>query len=203
MGKSTTSSSKRWQQLLSGDVVRVQSHSGTTYEATVIHAGRDQAGLYVRLSNGRLARLLPSRVNWRTLEKLGAANPIAKGDEIIVVALGGTERRGRLVMPLDDRVAVSLPQGKTYSVPLDQTETKKFRLLFPTETLLPGDEFMVKSRSGKEYRGLALEVDPLQVVALLRPSKERVTLRRENLDPTTLFVMIPVLGSSATWDTRP
>lgn len=183
-----------------GDLVRVRSKSGNTYEATVVFAGRDQAGLYVRLKGGKLARLVPQRVEWKTLEKLGVGDPVEKGDEVVIVALGGAERRGKLVKPLDDRIQLALPQGKVYSVPLSQTEVKKFRLLFPTDALLPGDEFMVKSHSGTEYRGLVVDIDANTLTAKLRPTRDKVTLRLKNLDMSTLFVMIPVLGSSATWD---
>jgi hypothetical protein len=197
---STTDSQESWKhKLRPGDVVRVTSKSGNPIEATIVLVGRDEAGLYVRLPDGRLARLLPERVNWKTLEKVGVSNPVAKGDEVVVVALGGTERRGRLTDPhLDDRITVALPKGATYSVPLGQTETNKFRLLFPTDSLRRGDEFLVRSFSGTEYRGRALRVDKVKILARLRtPHKGKdVTLKVEHLDLRTLHVLIPVLGSA-------
>src|SRR2546423_379294 len=101
--KATTGSHKIWRGLLSGDKIRVESHSGNAYEATIVLAGRDGSGLFIRLADGKLARLAPSRVNWKTLEKLGASDPIAVGDEVIIVALG-TERRGTVSGPIADRI---------------------------------------------------------------------------------------------------
>src|SRR4029077_15056709 len=84
-----TPSSDAWLTLRPGDLVRVSSHSGNEYEATLVYAGMDDAGLYVRLGDGRLARLVPSRVNWKTLKRLGrGAIPIKPGDDVVMLALG-------------------------------------------------------------------------------------------------------------------
>src|SRR5436305_8675106 len=103
-----TRTTQRWRALSPGDRVEVNSKSGNKYAATLVAAGRDDAGLYVRLANGTLARLLPNRLNWKTLKKLGTEDAVKKGDEAIMLALGGS-KRGKLVDMLDDRVVLALP----------------------------------------------------------------------------------------------
>src|SRR5581483_9181374 len=101
-----TRTTQRWRTLVPGDRVQVSSKSGNTYSATLVAAGRDDAGLYVRLANGTLARLLSSRLNWKTLKKLGTEDAVKKGDEAVMIALGGDTKRGKLVDMLDDRVVL-------------------------------------------------------------------------------------------------
>lgn len=194
-----TGRTKRWARLSPGDRVKVTARGGTDYEVTVVHAGRDDAGLFVRLQDGTLARLLPSRIDWSSLQHLGTKEPVVAGDEVLVVALGGAQRRGRLASPLDDRVTISAGPGKVYSLPKDEVEVKRFRLMFAAPNLCPGDEFLVTSRSGREYRGLAREVSPSRIVAELRPQRQSVVLRPDRLDLSTLKVLIPVFGYSQTW----
>ncbi|MEZ0228408.1 MAG: hypothetical protein ACAI25_07260, partial [Planctomycetota bacterium] len=189
----------RWRALKPGDRVEVSSKSGNTYAATLVAAGRDEAGLYVRLANGLLARLLPSRLNWKTLKRLGTEDAVKKGDEAILIALGGDAKRGKLVDVLDDRVVLSLPKGGTQTVAVGGEEEKRFRLLFPATDLRKGDEFIVQSVSGREFHGIAVSVAPDKIVAEMRPSRAPTTLRVDRLDLKTLHVLIPVRGVTTTW----
>lgn len=160
---------------------------------------RSTNGITINGTDGTLARLLPSRIDWSSLRHLGTKDPVVTGDEVLVVALGGATRRGRLASPLDDRVTISAGPGKVYSLPKDEVEQKRFRLMFAAPNLCPGDEFLVTSKSGREYRGLAREVSPLKIVAELRPQRQSVVLRPDRLDLSTLKVLIPVFGYSQTW----
>src|SRR5581483_10815673 len=125
---SESRTTQRWRALQPGDRVEVASKSGNKYLATLVAAGRDDAGLYVRLANGTLARLLPSRLNWKTLKKLGTEDAVKKGDEVVLLALGGDTKRGKLAQVLDDRIEVALPKGETASVPIQSEDAKRFRL---------------------------------------------------------------------------
>ncbi|MBV8265285.1 MAG: DUF2382 domain-containing protein, partial [Planctomycetaceae bacterium] len=58
--------------------------------------------------------------------------------------------------------------------------------------LRPGDEFLVRSTSGREYRGRANAVDPERVTATLLAGGEPVGIRVEHLDLRSLFVLIPL-----------
>lgn len=195
----TERTTQRWRSLVPGDRVEVSSKSGNAYEATLVAAGRDDAGLYVRLANGTLARLLPSRLNWKTLKKVGTEDAVRKGDEVVLLALGGDAKRGKLVDVLDDRVVMALPKGGRETVPIEGEEAKRFRLLFPATDLRKGDEFIVKSVSGREFHGIAVSVSPERIIAEMRPSREPTTLRVDRLDLRTLHILIPVRGATTTW----
>ncbi len=196
---SETRTTQRWRALQPGDRVEVASKSGNTYAATLVAAGRDDAGLYVRLANGTLARLLPSRLNWKTLKKLGTEEAVKKGDEALLIALGGDTKRGKLVDVLDDRVVMALPKGGVETVPIGVEEEKRFRLLFPATDLRKGDEFIVKSVSGREFHGIAVQVQPDKITAEMRPSRTPTSLRVDRLDLRTLQILIPVRGVTTTW----
>jgi len=190
---------QRWRTLSPGDRVEVTSKSGNKYAATIVAAGRDEAGLYVRLANKTLARLLPSRLNWKTLKKLGTEEAVQEGDEVLLFALAGENRRGKLVEVLDDRVFMAPRRGETAPVAIEGEELKRFRLLFPATDLRKGDEFIVKSVSGREFHGIALDVSPERIVAEMRPSREPTTLRVDRLDLRSLQILIPVRGATTTW----
>lgn len=198
-GSSSNRTTQRWRALNPGDRVEVSSKSGNSYSATLVAAGKDDAGLYVRLANGTLARLLPSRLNWKTLKKVGTDDAVKKGDEAVMIALSGDNKRGKLVDMLDDRVVLSLPKGGTETVPIQGDEMKRFRLLFPATDLRKGDEFIVKSVSGREFHGIAVSVAADKIVAEMRPSREPTTLRVDRLDLRSLQILIPVRGATTTW----
>jgi hypothetical protein len=207
--KRTTSSEKRpttsdtpgsdaWLNLRPGDQLKVKSHTGNEYEATLVYAGMDDAGLYVRLGDGRLARLVPDRVNWKTLQRMGKTEPLKPGDEVVMLALGGAGVRGKITSPLDDRIVVAKETGTQIAMSPKEAELKRFRLLFHTKSLRSGDEFTVRSRSGRDMTGRVLGVTETKITALLRPTKEKVSIRIDHLDLDTLFVLIPVLGARPT-----
>lgn len=189
-----------WLELKPGDQVRVKSHSGNDYEATIVYAGIDDAGLYVRLGDGRLARLLPNRVNWKTLKRVGRTSTVAAGDEVLIFALGSAGVRGKISSKLDERLLVAPEGGDQLQLTLKEAETKRFRLLFHTTKLRAGDEFMVKSRSGRQLMGRVIGVSETKISALLRPNRERVSIKIDHLALESLYVLIPVLGAAPTWE---
>jgi hypothetical protein len=183
---------KPLESLLPGEQIRITSLSGNVYDATVLVCGREKSGLFVR-SNGRVGRLLPERLDWASLERVGQTDPITKGDEVIVSPIGGTERRGYILGPLDERIDIELKSGGgLYSVPLARISKESFRLLYGTNNPRPGDEFMVTSRSGRQVRGTCVDLLQGLIVATVLPNGDRVRISIERLDLSTLFVLIPV-----------
>src|SRR5581483_2530837 len=117
-----------------------------------------------------LGRIAPQRVDWRTLEQKGVAPTTAAGDAVVIFG-ESEELRGRLAAPIGAGIHVELEQGSFCSAPVSQTVPERLRLRFHTTALKPGDEFTVRSRSGKTYRGLALEVRQWSLTAELRPDR--------------------------------
>ena len=193
------SSTGPWSALALGQRFRIKSVRGNAYEATFIVAGPEDAGLYVRLvENAKLARLSPDRLNWTTLEPGETTEPLVPGDEVIATPGGGQEQRGRLLEPADERVTLQTAQGAVFQVPLDRLES--LQLLFPATDLRRGDEFLIKSATGSNYRGRAVrvEVDRLEV-SLERSPGPPVSIRVDRLDLRSLRVLIPlVLSGTAT-----
>jgi hypothetical protein len=190
-----------WDSLQPGDLIRITSLSGNIYEACVLLCGKGEAGLYVR-RNGRIGRLLYNRLDWSTLERTGQTDPIVKGDNVLVAPVGGSERRGKILGPLDERLDLGLVSGGVYSAPLGRLANESFRLIFNAQDLRPGDEFTVSSTSGREIRGRCLELLPGVAIAELHPDGKRVRVSLERLDMTTLAVLVPIpleaLGCSPT-----
>jgi hypothetical protein len=182
-----------WNVLETGDRFRVRSQSGRKYEATFLLAGAQDAGLYVRLLDGKLARFSPGRLIWTSLEKVGATSEVLfPGDDVLVQTKDGPEALGKLTEAPTDKLSLKTSQGKTVTVSLDNTVEGTFRLLFPASDLRPGDEFLVRSNSGREYRGRASAVDPERVTATLLAGNEPVAIRAEHLDLRSLYVLIPL-----------
>lgn len=188
-----------WRDLSPGDGFHVRSARGNDYEATFLGLGPDQAGLYVRMRgpNPKLGRLLPSRLDWSTFAKLLAEDVVVPGNELLVVTEAGLERRGKLAEPLDERIVLNLANGDVFSAPLSRIGAKSLRLLYRAKDLRPGDEFLVRSRSGTVYRGRVTNLDDQRVGVSLHASGERVTLRVDHLDLESLEVLIPVPVSLA------
>lgn len=182
-----------------GQRFRVKSARGNPYVATFLTAGPHEAGLYVRLAaDGKLARLSPDRLDWRTLEPGESSDALVPGDEVLATPTGGVEQRGRLMEPADERLTLQLSQGAVLQVPLDRLE--QLRLLFPATDLRRGDEFMVKSNSGSVYRGVAERVEAERLeVSLDRHPGPPVSIRVERLDLRSLRVLIPLvlIGTSS------
>ena len=182
-----------WSVLETGDRFRIVSYSGRKYEASFLLAGRQDAGLYVRLLDGKLARFSPGRLIWTSLEKIGTSSEVLRaGDDVLVQTKDGPEALGKLTEPPTDRLLLKTSQGKLVAVPFDNTIEGTFRLLFPASDLRPGDEFLVRSSSGREYRGRASAVDPERVTATLLAGGEPVAIRVEHLDLRSLYVLIPL-----------
>src|SRR4051812_31388766 len=120
-----------WETLRPGQRLSFTSYTGKQYQVTVVCHGRGSAGLYVRLPSGKLGRIEPQRVDWRTVEHLGDGPTTATGDSVIVFA-EGEERRGRLAAPLGAGVHVELERGAFCSFPMSETIEPRFRLRFHT-----------------------------------------------------------------------
>ncbi len=179
-----------WSILEPGDRFTITSYSGRKYEATFLKAGPDDAGLYVRLANKKLARFSPGRLIWTSLEKASAGEVLFPGDDVLVKTKNG-EHVGKLAEPPAGKINLTTPTLKTVSIALEDVVPGSFRLLFPASDLRAGDELLVRSTSGREYRGHAIAVLRERITARLA-SGEQVAIRVEHLDLRSLHVLIPL-----------
>lgn len=138
-----------------------------------------------------MARLQPGRLDWCSLEQLGHDEQLRRGDEVLFVPLGGVEVRGRLREAPRTQLLVEPPHGHVLSVPPRRIVADTFRLLFRASDLQVGDEVVVRSRSGREYRGTALAVTNDRL-ALSTRGVDGMSLRVDHLDLTTVQVLIPL-----------
>jgi hypothetical protein len=188
-----------WETLRAGERLNFTSLTGKRYDLTLLVHGRGHAGLYVRLPDRRLGRIAPQRVDWSTLQRTGVEPTTSRGDEVIVFARD-KEHRGTLADSVGAGVSIAHGRAGFSSFPLGETNPKKFRLLYRTRTIYAGDEVVVRSRSGNEYRGLVVQVSPDRLTLELRPDRRPTSLIVSKLDLRTLRVLIPVMGTSPTWD---
>ncbi len=189
-----------WSILETGDVFRIVSYSGKKYEATFLLAGKGDAGLYVRLQDRKLARFSPARLIWTSLEKVSSgAELLAPGDDVLVQTRTGPEVVGKLVQASPEKIALKTSKGVAVEVPVENAVEGTFRLLFPASDLRPGDEFLVRSTSGREYRGRAATVERDRLTAVLLAGGDPVVLRVEHLDIRSLYVLIalPVFAGTS------
>jgi hypothetical protein len=182
-----------WSILESGDSFRIVSYSGKKYEGTFLQTGPQEAGLYVRLQDKKLARFSPSRLIWTSLERLAPASEILfPGDDVLVQTKDGPEALGKLSELARDTLTIKTTTGKVVPIPYENMVAGTFRLLFPASDLRAGDEFLVRSSSGREYRARAAQVEKDRVAAVLPSGGEPVAIRVEHLDLRTLYVLIPL-----------
>lgn len=181
------------KDLSPGDGFRVRSRSGNVYECTLVAIGPESAGLYVRLlgDTRKIARLDPSRLDLNTFEVVLSGPVLVPGDTIVFSA-NGTENRGKIVEQTDERLVITRSDGSFFSTPTDRVEGDSLRLIFRANGLCGGDEFLIRSQGGRQYRGKVVAVRSTQVVANLHPSGERVTMSIDRLAMDTLEVLVPV-----------
>ena len=98
-----------WNILETGDRFSITSYSGKKYEATFLLAGPDEAGLYVRLRDKKIARFSPTRLIWTSLEKNAPGDVLFPGDDVLVQPKDGAEHLGKLVEPPGAKVTITTP----------------------------------------------------------------------------------------------
>jgi hypothetical protein len=184
-----------WSTLVPGQLFGVTSRSGNIYDLTLVRAGPRENGLITRLSSGKLARFYYERLNWETLEA-GLVGPVlVTGDEILLTPRGGTERRGRVVHVEPDLISYRTANGEHGVASPDRTVRGSIRLLFAATDWCRGDEFLVRSLTGKDYRGVTLAVSPERLEVRLAgsdPERGSVAIRVANIDLRSLRVLVPV-----------
>jgi hypothetical protein len=111
---------------------------------------------------------------------------------VLVQSKDGPEHLGKLIEPPVEKIALTTPSLKTVVVPRENVVEGRFRLLFPASDLRAGDEFLVRSTSGRDYRGRATAVERERVTAKLLAGGEPVSIRVEHLDLRSLYVLIPL-----------
>ena len=173
----------------SGLRVAIRSLSGNRYEGVLL--GGNSTGLFLRMPGRGVVRLGSDRVD-PSYEVLGSEPPLVADDELILTPGGGRELRGRVVEASQGRVALSVPGRGTLAVALSEVEPGSAFLLFRAGSLRPLDRFLLRSRSGREYRGEVLELTPRYLVARLIGGESEVRLRIDELDLRSVEVLIPL-----------
>jgi hypothetical protein len=187
-----------WLLLETGLRFKIASKSGKVYETTFLAVGPEDAGLYVRLEDRKLARLSPQRLVWTTLEKGARGAVLLPGDELLLRTAAGEEISGKLLKPPVDEFALRLIGGTTVTVPFASLADGTFRLLFPASDVRAGDDFFVKSRSGNEYRGRAAVIEPDRIAVQLvgKEPGDLVHIQVAKIDLRSLYVLIPLKVTS-------
>ena len=179
-------------ELLLGERFSIKSLRGSEYQVVFLCFGEGESGIYVRLDDGRIARLDHDRVRWDTFQDLpegGRGEVLRPGDELLVECSSGS-LRGTLLEPVGDVIALRLPIGQDLRLP--RREVAELFLLFKARDLKAGDRVLLKSKSGNEYRGTVkgLTADRRLLVDLI--SGGEANLRLGRLDLTTIQVPIPI-----------
>ena len=158
---------------------------------TFLAFGPEDAGWYVRLVDGRLARLDPGRLDWSSREPLGTDpdSLLSVGDLVQVRAIGETIR-GRLLERDADSLTVATKDGVKRTLP--RHELSKLWILFRASDLKRADAVILRSRSGNEYEGTFQSIDESGLIDLRLPSGDRLSVRKSRLDKDGIFVLIPL-----------
>jgi len=173
-----------------GDRFSVQSMRGSRYMLTLLKVGAKESGLFVRMDDGRVARLDAAALNWETfepVEKVGAA--LRKGDELLIESTSGAVR-GELEGAPDGKVHIRLPIGVPLFVPVE--DIRQVYLLFKARNLKRGDHMTVKSKSGNEYRGEISALGAGNTVKLNLHTGGSTNIRLQKVDLSSLLVAIPL-----------
>ena len=158
---------------------------------TLVAAGAEEAGLYVRLSDGRLARLDPARLDWSsrrvTGQSMGAV--LCVGD-ILRLQLPGEAVRGRLLSRTASTLELATVGGPLRSLGRDQVlETL---ILFRASDMKRGDRLLLRSRSGNEYEGTFSRLDASGLIDLVLLNGEHLSVREARLDKEEFYVLVSV-----------
>ena len=174
-----------------GQRFRVQSLRGSQYSVCLLSVGAGDSGIYIRLDDGRVARLDKRRLKWDTYEPLEAAGepPVHAGDEVLVECSSGT-LRGTLLENVGDEVSLRLPIGSDLKLP--KGDVSEFYLLFRARDLKPGDRVILKSRSGNEYRGSVRSLVAGRRLVMTLTNGGEASLRLSKIDLSSIMVPIPI-----------
>jgi len=178
--------------LACGERFRIKSRRGTDYVVTFLHRERNGDGMYVRLSDRRIARLNDDRVRWSTYARVSQEGEplVAPGDQILV-EMPSRSIRGKLAEEIvGDEIVIRRPSGRVIRVP--RAMVVAFSLLFPAQNLTVGDRFMVQSKSGNQYRGVVTALPGRDRATVTLDDGREMKLRLERVDFRTLFVPVPV-----------
>lgn len=192
------SADEPWATLRPGDGFVVRSLSGKAYGLTYLGRGDRHAGLYVRFrENGRLARFYLDMLDWTTFERSDNEPVLTRDSEVLILPSAGVEHRGKVVEVADNMLLVRLLNGAPVAVVRSDLPPDGVKLLFWATDWRAGDFFLVESRSGREYRGLTLNVlfDKVEAVLSSRfgaGEGQRVALRLGQLNMKSFRVMVPI-----------
>lgn len=158
---------------------------------TFLAFGPEDAGWYVRLVDGRLARLDPGRLDWQSREPLGIdTESLLKVGDVVQVRAVGETLRGRLLELSPTSLTLATKDGakRTWG----RVDIAKLWILFRASDLKRADAVILRSRSGNEYEGTFQSIDEAGLIDLRLPSGDRLSVRKSRLDKDGIFVLIPI-----------
>ncbi|MEZ6185030.1 MAG: hypothetical protein R3F62_08490 [Planctomycetota bacterium] len=157
----------------------------------LLSVGTGDSGIYIRLDDGRVARLDKRRLKWETFEPLDPSGkpPVHAGDEVLVECSSGT-LRGTLIEDVGAEVNLRLPIGSDLKLPT--SDVSEFFLLFRARDLKPGDRVILKSRSGNEYRGHVRNLVAGRRLVMTLNNGGEASLRLSKIDLSSIMVPIPI-----------
>jgi hypothetical protein len=185
----------RRHNLQAGDRFSIESRRGARYDLTFLAFGPEEAGWYVRLGDGRLARLDPARLDWGSREPLeeDADSLLTLGDLIQVRVVGET-LRGRLLGRDATSLSITTQDGDKRSI--EREEISEIWILFRAADLKRADSVILRSRSGNEYEGSFQSMDEEGLIDLQLLSGDRLSVRKNRLDEDGIFVLVPLIPSA-------
>lgn len=193
----TPSPSDALEGLQPGARFEFSSRTGRSYVCTLIYEGPEADGAVVRYDGSRrLGRLDPHRIVPGSLVVQGGHEPVLHTGDEVDVRTPSQHLRGTLASPIDEEVAVDRA-GRTLRVSIRQVTS--LHLLFPVTAFHVGDVFLAESRSGNHYAGRVIELgtDGRRFLAAIADSDQELWLRMSRLEPTSLYVPIPVATRDA------
>lgn len=191
------SAAEPWTSLLPGERFHVKSRGGNPYELGFIFTGGGESGFFARFgTTGKVARFYPERLDWASFAKLLPGPITNPGDEILLSTRDGRELRGRVLGTTPEHMSLRLSTDALVSVKTGDVVRGSVRLVFAATDWRAGDEFLVKSKSGRDYRGTTVRVSADRIEVLLQgrvgASGETVTLRVDQLDVSSFRVLVPL-----------
>ena len=169
----------------------IRSVRGSTYTLTLLAHGEHEAGLYVRLDDGRTARLDPHSLDWSsyTPNPDPSLHPLREGDDLVLSSPSGT-LRGTLLEPFGEELALRLPIGSDLRLP--RSEIDQLFLMFRARDLKAGDHVHLSSLSGNVYQGQVVALQHGRRLKLMLHAGTEANLRLSKVNLTSLLVMIPL-----------
>ena len=146
--------------------------------------------VFVRKEDGTILRVTRKKLKLESDLAHGSIPALREGDDVLLESAAG-KLRGKLgETPDEDHFGLLLSHGQELKV--ERSRLQAISLLLPSEELVGGARFMVKSKSGNSYEGTVGQVLPDRRALVKLQNGRTVDLRLDRLQLETLVLSIPV-----------